>query len=152
VQDAFTDAWHKLPRLREPAAFPGWLLAIARHRAIDAARRRPTLDPAADLAIDPPPRLEAAAALPDTYLPCGPIGSARPRPPLTVRCARGGSQHTVLTRAMFRIRRSTSGDPAAAADASEPSRRSPFAQPMRTSSPGQPALRHDRTSGDRALA
>ena len=73
VQDVFTDAWHKLPRLREPAAFPGWILAIARHRAIDAARRRPTLDGAADLAIEPPPRLEAAAALrairalPDTY-------------------------------------------------------------------------------------
>lgn len=73
VQDVFTDAWHKLPRLREPAAFPGWILAIARHRAIDAARRRPVLDAAADLAIEPPPRLEAAAALralralPDTY-------------------------------------------------------------------------------------
>lgn len=77
VQDAFTDAWHKLPRLRDPAAFPGWILAIARNRATDAARRRPRPgaagDLAADLAISPPPRLEAAAALrairelPDTY-------------------------------------------------------------------------------------
>jgi len=80
VQDAFTDAWRKLVRLREPAAFPGWLIAIARNRATDAARRR-SFEPAADLAIalaidlaiDPPPRLEAVAALrairelPDTY-------------------------------------------------------------------------------------
>ena len=80
VQDAFADAWLKLARLREPAAFAGWLLAIARTRAIDAVRRRrsdgasdvaPDLAP--DLAIDPPPRAEAAAALrairelPDTY-------------------------------------------------------------------------------------
>jgi len=77
VQDAFTDAWHRLPRLRDPAAFPGWIVAIARSRAVDAARRRPRHDAAAnlaaDLAVDPPPRLEAAAALrairelPDTY-------------------------------------------------------------------------------------
>lgn len=73
VQDVFTEAWCKLPRLREPAAFPGWIVAMARNRATDAARSRRRFDPAADLAIDPPPRLEAAAALrairelPDTY-------------------------------------------------------------------------------------
>lgn len=73
VQDAFADAWEKLVRLREPAAFPGWLMTIARNRAIDAARRRRPVDVAADLAVDPPPRLEAAAALrairelPETY-------------------------------------------------------------------------------------
>ena len=73
VQDVFADAWTKLSRLREPAAFAGWLLAIARNRATDAARRRRPTDPAADLAVDPPPRAEAAAALrairelPDTY-------------------------------------------------------------------------------------
>jgi RNA polymerase sigma factor (sigma-70 family) len=67
VQDVFADAWSKLTRLRDPAAFPGWILAIARNRAIDAARRqRPVglaADLAADLAVDPPPRVEAAAAL-----------------------------------------------------------------------------------------
>lgn len=63
VQDVFADAWAKLSRLREPAAFPGWIVTMARHRAIDAARRRPEIDVAADLAIDPPPRVEAAAAL-----------------------------------------------------------------------------------------
>lgn len=73
VQDVFADAWRKLARLREPAAFPGWLVAMARNRASDAARRRPPPDVARDLAIDPPPRVEAAAALaairalPDTY-------------------------------------------------------------------------------------
>lgn len=73
VQDVFADAWRKLPRLREPAAFPGWITAIARNRATDAARRRHTIELAADLAVEPPPRAEAAAALqairalPDTY-------------------------------------------------------------------------------------
>jgi RNA polymerase sigma-70 factor (ECF subfamily) len=74
VQDVFADAWSKLVRLREPAAFAGWIVSIARNRATDAARRRRPTDPAqADLAIDPPPRIEAAAALrairelPDTY-------------------------------------------------------------------------------------
>jgi RNA polymerase sigma-70 factor, ECF subfamily len=73
VQDVFADAWRKLARLREPAAFPGWILTIARNRATDAARRRRTIEIAADLAVEPPPRLEAAAALqairslPETY-------------------------------------------------------------------------------------
>ena len=73
VQDAFADAWAKLGRLREPAAFGGWILAIARNRATDAARRPRPADVAADLAVDPPPRAVAAAALralrelPDTY-------------------------------------------------------------------------------------
>jgi RNA polymerase sigma-70 factor (ECF subfamily) len=73
VQDVFADAWRKLARLREAAAFPGWIVAIARNRATDAARRRRTIEITADLAVDPPPRLEAAAALqairelPDTY-------------------------------------------------------------------------------------
>src|SRR5262249_3792213 len=46
---------------------------MARNRAIDAARRRRPVDEPADLAIDPPPRAEAAAALrairelPETY-------------------------------------------------------------------------------------
>ncbi|HEU4536091.1 MAG TPA: sigma-70 family RNA polymerase sigma factor [Polyangiaceae bacterium] len=73
VQDVFADAWAKLGDLREPAAFPGWLLAAARHRAADHARRARPADEAGDLAVDPPPRAEAAAALralrelPETY-------------------------------------------------------------------------------------
>ena len=73
VQDVFADAWRKLARLRDPEAFPGWIVAIARNRATDLARRPRPIDVAADLAIDPPPRVEAAAALrairelPETY-------------------------------------------------------------------------------------
>ncbi len=79
VQDVFAEAWVKLPQLREPAAFPGWLLAIARNRATDhARRRRPTADvdeaaTSSALAVPQPPRAEAAAALrairelPETY-------------------------------------------------------------------------------------
>jgi RNA polymerase sigma-70 factor (ECF subfamily) len=73
VQDVFADAWRKLARLRDPAAFPGWIVAIARNRATDAARRRHPVGVHADLAVDPPPHIEAARALrairelPDTY-------------------------------------------------------------------------------------
>lgn len=74
VQDVFADVWLKLGTLREPAAFPGWILTMARHRATDHARRkRPLGDNDADLAIAPPPTAEAAAALrairslPETY-------------------------------------------------------------------------------------
>ena len=81
VQDVFADVWLKIARLREPAAFPGWILAMTRNRATDVARRRRPVDAASglaadlagDLAIAPPPRLEAAAALrairdlPETY-------------------------------------------------------------------------------------
>jgi RNA polymerase sigma-70 factor, ECF subfamily len=43
VQDVFAIALQRLPQLTEPAAFPGWLLAIARNRAVDTIRgKRPT--------------------------------------------------------------------------------------------------------------
>ena len=38
MQEVFVQAMEKLPRLREPAAFGGWLAAIARHTAIDHRR------------------------------------------------------------------------------------------------------------------
>ncbi len=41
VQDVFLMALEKLSSLREPAAFPGWIGAIARRRAVDAFRVRP---------------------------------------------------------------------------------------------------------------
>jgi RNA polymerase sigma-70 factor (ECF subfamily) len=51
VQDAFMTAFERLTELREPAAFGGWLAAIARHRAADHGRRlvqvRPVVDEAA---------------------------------------------------------------------------------------------------------
>lgn len=73
VQDVFADAWVKLRGVRDPAAFPGWLLAMARNRAIDHARKARTITELDDLAVEPPPHVEAAAALralrelPDTY-------------------------------------------------------------------------------------
>lgn len=64
VQDVFAEAWARLDGLRESAAFPGWIMTMARHRAIDRARRRsPESDPDADLAVAPVPTAEAAAAL-----------------------------------------------------------------------------------------
>jgi RNA polymerase sigma-70 factor (ECF subfamily) len=73
VQDVFADAWQKLPALREPAAFAGWLMTMARHRAIDVARRRRPVDVVVELSVAPTPRAEAVAALnairalPETY-------------------------------------------------------------------------------------
>ena len=73
VQDVFADAWQKLPALREPAAFAGWLMTMARHRAIDVARRRRPVDTTVEASVGPTPRAEAAAALaairelPETY-------------------------------------------------------------------------------------
>lgn len=40
VQETFTRAFRALPRLKVSAAFPGWLYAIARNRALTAAQRR----------------------------------------------------------------------------------------------------------------
>ena len=40
TQDVFETALRRLDELREAAAFPGWLLGIARHAALDAKRRR----------------------------------------------------------------------------------------------------------------
>jgi RNA polymerase sigma-70 factor (ECF subfamily) len=74
VQDVFAEVWLKMTTLREPAAFPGWIVTLARRRAIDHARKcRPTDDASVELAVSPPPRAEAMAALaailalPDTY-------------------------------------------------------------------------------------
>lgn len=43
TQDVFETALRRLADLREAAAFPGWLLSIARHAAMDAKRRRTPL-------------------------------------------------------------------------------------------------------------
>lgn len=40
TQEVFVRAFERLPELREPAAFPGWLCAAARHVGIDHLRRR----------------------------------------------------------------------------------------------------------------
>lgn len=49
TQDVFLSAWQRLHELREPLAWPSWLCAMARRRAIDhqrsLARRPGTLPP-----------------------------------------------------------------------------------------------------------
>lgn len=56
AQDVFVVALARLAELTEPAAFPGWLLTIARRRAIDHARRarRQPIDTDADVDAAPP--------------------------------------------------------------------------------------------------
>lgn len=63
VQDVFVEAWLKLGALRDPAAFPGWLLKLARNRAIDHARRVGPIPPAPERVTELPPVAEANAAL-----------------------------------------------------------------------------------------
>lgn len=75
VQDVFVTALERLTDLREPAAFGGWLAAIARHRAADHTRRQPRTE---ELVNDvPSPRqgdrlealviLNAIKSLPEAY-------------------------------------------------------------------------------------
>lgn len=66
VQDVFAVALEKLADLAEPAAFPGWLLTIARRRAIEgsrASRRTAPLDDAPEPSAPPAPTAEALEAL-----------------------------------------------------------------------------------------
>jgi RNA polymerase sigma-70 factor (ECF subfamily) len=66
AQDVFLQAWTVLDTLREPAAFGGWIGAIARRRAIDTIRKqRPEapLDDIAHSASNPHVSAEAAAVL-----------------------------------------------------------------------------------------
>jgi RNA polymerase sigma-70 factor, ECF subfamily len=51
LQDVFLQAMQRLPELREPAAFSGWLATIARNRATDYFRHT---KPTADLPEDVP--------------------------------------------------------------------------------------------------
>jgi RNA polymerase sigma-70 factor (ECF subfamily) len=75
VQEVFIEAWSKLAALRDPAAFPGWILTLARSRALDQTRRnaRRASDDDVVIATAPAPSLEARRALaalrelPDTY-------------------------------------------------------------------------------------
>jgi RNA polymerase sigma-70 factor (ECF subfamily) len=73
VQDVFAIALERLPQLAEPAAFPGWLMSIARHRAIDHVRGKKPTGELAEVAV-PAPRsaevaevLAALRALPEAY-------------------------------------------------------------------------------------
>ena len=68
TQDVFETVLARLPELRDDAAFPGWVVSIARHAALDAKRRHaPTVgDAALDVAAGPgsvEDRLDADHAL-----------------------------------------------------------------------------------------
>lgn len=63
VQDAFAIALERLPQLAEVAAFPGWLMAIARNRAIDHVRGRKPVDELSEIPVPAPRTAEVAQVL-----------------------------------------------------------------------------------------
>lgn len=64
VQDVFVAAMERLPSLRDPAAFPAWLAAIARNRATDCLRgSKPTTPLVVDLPVADVDRTEALLVL-----------------------------------------------------------------------------------------
>lgn len=77
TQDVFETAIRRLQELRDSAAFPGWIVRIARHAALDAKRRRTALtgmewdDAAApdkpDEHLEAERSLRAIVALPEAY-------------------------------------------------------------------------------------
>jgi RNA polymerase sigma-70 factor (ECF subfamily) len=64
VQDVFFAVFKRLSTLRDPAAFPGWLAAIARNQATDHLRRAPRAEElAVEIASEDSSETEAAAIL-----------------------------------------------------------------------------------------
>lgn len=64
LQDVFLSAMERLSTLRDPAAFAGWLTAIARNRATDALRSAPRTTPLPeDLTMADADRTEALLVL-----------------------------------------------------------------------------------------
>jgi RNA polymerase sigma-70 factor (ECF subfamily) len=63
VQDVFALALARLPQLVEAAAFPGWLLALARNRAVDAVRAARPTDELVDVPVAPSRAAEVAQVL-----------------------------------------------------------------------------------------
>ena len=69
VSETFIDAWQHAGRYEGRASVSSWLIGIARHRALDAARRRPTESlecDAAQNAVDPARDPEAELGRKDT--------------------------------------------------------------------------------------
>ena len=105
VQDVFLMAMRRLGSLRDAAAFPAWLAAIARHRAADHYRRRtpeyvPLPDDIAAITADDVEAraiLDVVRSLPEAY-----------REPLVLRLVEGMSgqeisERTGLTPASVRV-------------------------------------------------
>lgn len=94
VQDVFEVALRQLGELDEPAAFGGWLLTIARHRAIDHARRlrRAPID-----ATAPPD--EEFAVVEDGALPGHRLDTQRAL--AAIRALPTAYQETLLMRLVF---------------------------------------------------
>lgn len=73
VQDVFAVALERLPQLGEAAAFPGWIMSIARNRAIDHVRAIKPTDELAELPVEASRAAEVAQvlvalrALPEAY-------------------------------------------------------------------------------------
>jgi RNA polymerase sigma-70 factor (ECF subfamily) len=77
VQDVFVQALERIGSLRDPAAFPGWIAAIARNRGVDAVKRQPKMEtiddrhaaasPSPEARIDAARALAAIRRLPDAY-------------------------------------------------------------------------------------
>lgn len=74
VQDVFATALQRLETLPDPDAVGGWLVVMARNRALDHLRRSPRVEePPVEDAADDPTRVEARQALryiralPDVY-------------------------------------------------------------------------------------
>jgi RNA polymerase sigma-70 factor (ECF subfamily) len=95
VQDVFLAAFRKLASLREPEAFAGWLLAIARNRANDFHRRSRAPDELLDNISDSSGKgdreahaaLEAIRSLPEAY-----------REPLILRLVEGMTGQEIAAR------------------------------------------------------
>jgi len=95
AQEVFLHAWTTIRSLREPAAFPGWIGTIARHRALDFVRRRPLETGLVnDRTTDASPYLQYAASealgairdLPEAY-----------REPLLLRLVQGYSGREIAS-------------------------------------------------------
>jgi RNA polymerase sigma-70 factor (ECF subfamily) len=73
TQETFAIALERLPQLAEAAAFPGWLLSIARNRSIDHVRGKKPADELVEIPVAAPRSAEVAQvlralrALPDAY-------------------------------------------------------------------------------------
>jgi RNA polymerase sigma-70 factor (ECF subfamily) len=63
VQDTFAVALERLPQLADAAAFPGWLMSIARNKAVDHHRGKKPVDELVDVPVPAPRSAEIAEVL-----------------------------------------------------------------------------------------